>query len=338
MPSLITHYLCGEKAAQLLENTPGETVIKEHRALFNLGTQGPDIFFYHRVWPWTKSQGVEKIGHRMHEYQVGDFFSQAINYIINQRDGERNRLTAYLCGYLCHYALDLYTHPYIFFKSGFIRPGELSTAKYTCYHRIFETALDLLMLDRMLKKRPTDLRISQLIQVEKEEAGLLGKMYQSNLEMMGISVTTAQVVQAIQDMICVQAVLADRWGLKKRLLSSLERILGKYPLMSSMIYPAVIADGLDYLNMRHSPWSLPWDRSVESRLSFPELFDLAVQEAKGMCEALLLFLSGQGNIQDVLQAIGNRSFSTGLDCCLNLEFHFYNCIFAPVEEKGKASF
>lgn len=330
MPGLFTHYLCGSRMLELLENQTLRDVVIRYRQVFNLGTQGPDIFFYYRVWPWTNSHGIEKIGERMHGKKVSAFFTSAVQYIMNREGRDKNVLTAYLCGYLCHYSLDLHTHPYIFYKTGFVRPGEAPTSKYTCYHRMFETAVDVIMLDRVLAVKPIEVKAHELIRVSGKEAQTIGKMYEFILQnTYGVKVSAGQVSEAIRDMVTVQAVLRDRSGLKKKLLSWFEKSRGNFPLMASMIYPSAIIDGLDYLNLDHRPWFFPWDRSVKHTSSFPEMFEHSAQEAKEMGEALFHCLSGTGDIRNALERIGNRSFSTGIDCNRDVQFKYFNCIYEP---------
>lgn len=328
MPGPITHYLLGEKTINLLSDNAIQTAIREHRQVFNLGTQGPDIFFYYRVWPWTKNDGKEIIGDRLHEENIQAFFAQVIDYALNRKETERNLLFSYLAGYLCHYALDIYTHPYIFYRTGFLRPGELPTSKYIYQHRIFETNMDFLMLKMLMSMKPFDLKINKLISVQHKEAESIGKMYEEALpRIFSEKISSRQVYQAIKDMVRVQTVLRDRWGLKKKIICWIEKKLGHYPLISSVIYPTDIKDCLDYLNEQHKFWFLPWDRSGKETLSFPELFDLATQEAKELCMVLFRCLNGQLDIDFVLDRIGNRSFSTGIDCSSDIEFRYFEDIF-----------
>jgi len=327
MPSIITHYLCGTETWGLLKEQRLKDIISQNRQIFNLGTQGPDILFYHRVWPWTKNEGINIIGETMHQDQVNAFFSHALEYIIKQDLKERNMLTAYLSGYVCHYALDFHTHPYIFYKTGFVRPGEPAVSKFTYYHRMFETALDVLMLKILQQKRPIDINVPRLLQVTPDDALSIGRLYQSVLNACNQKITALQVARGIKDMVSVQNILQDRMGIKKSILSYLEKSLGNYPMMASMIYPTNIQDGLDYLNQKKSTWYLPWSPTICSNLSFLEMFHQAAVEAKEMVEIIFYFLTGKTDKEAVLKNLGNRSFSTGLDCRNTPDFVEFNCIF-----------
>lgn len=328
MPALITHYLCGDAMLKLIENENFKNTILKYRNVFNLGTQGPDIFFYCGAWPWVKSRGIEKLGNRMHGEKTGEFIWEALKYTVESDEASKSILTAYMCGYLCHYTLDCYTHPYIFYKTGFVRKGEEYISKYTCYHHMFETALDVLMLRYELGKKPSGFNASLQIRISKQAAAVIGEMYSKVLgKVYAADISAELVCRAITDMAEITAVLRDITGIKKKLLSRLEKSLGKQPMFSSMIMPLEVKDGLDYLNSSHSVWHLPWDNSHELTSSFIENFEAAAAESKQAAEAVLLCITAGNALESVISLIGNRSFSTGKDCSLELEFKYFDCIY-----------
>ena len=110
MPAIIAHELSGRHTLALLADHPAARIIRRHRSLFSLGTQGPDIFFF------SLSPEVAAVGSRLH-CDDGAFFSRALEFAEFQEPADKARLFAYLCGYLCHYSLDCHTHPYIFYHS-----------------------------------------------------------------------------------------------------------------------------------------------------------------------------------------------------------------------------
>ncbi len=330
MPGMLTHYLCGSKLLTSLEHTPLAPVLRQYRQAFNLGTQGPDIFFFYRIWPWTRSRGVNKIGECMHVKNVGAFFSNALQYSKKRSGEERNILTAYICGFACHYALDLTAHPYIFYKSGFPLEGEDLKKKETFFHHRFETAVDYLMLQRETGQSPGDIRYHEWIRVPANQAQWIGQMLSDAISHShGFILPVNQVCTAMKDMLQVYSFLRDRTGIKKQAFSFLSKFIGTAKLAAYMIYPGEITDGLDYLNLKHTPWSLPWDKSARSSASFPELFDRAVAEAVELLDVIHNYLSGSLDLNSALERISSRSYSTGLDCTLTPAFRYYDCIFTP---------
>ena len=328
MPALLTHYLCGNAMLKLIDNELIQSSIISHRNVFNLGTQGPDIFFYYGAWPWAKNKGISKFGDRMHEEKTGEFILEALKYVIESDEALKGTLTAYMYGYICHYILDCHTHPYIFYKTGFVRNGETYTSKFTCYHRMFETTLDVLMLKQELGKRPSEFKASAQIRISSQAAAAIGDMYSKVLrKVYGVDISTELVCRAVDDIAGIAAVLRDKTGIKKKLLSTLEKSLGKSPMFSSMILPLEVKDGLDYLNTSHTSWHLPWDNSEVLTSSFIENFEAAALESKKITETIFNCISVNNDLDSVMTLIGNRSFSTGEDCNLDLEFIYFDCIY-----------
>lgn len=334
MPALATHYLCGNTTFKLLELTKPEGSLLKHRNVYNLGTQGPDIFFYCGALPRYKGKGISELGEGMHEKKTGAFILEALKYVSEACEPAKGMLTAYMYGFLCHYILDCHTHPYIFYKSGFLRKGEAYMAKFTCYHRMFETALDVLMLEQELGIKPPRFNAAAQIRVSAQTAAEIGKMYKVVInKVYGINISIDTVCDAIASVADISSLLRDRTGIKKLLLSQAEKALGKPPLSSSMILPLRINDGLDYLNSSHSAWYLPWDNSVALTCSFTENFEAAASEAKKIIEMTELFLMDRIRLDSIASAVGNRSYLTGRDCDSDLEFRYFDCIFLNSGQK-----
>lgn len=285
MPGIITHYLCGDEMIKALNNIELKNLLIQYRQVFNLGTQGPDILFYYRVWPWSNNDGVSHIGDTMHEKNVTLFFKEALKYILSTKESTRALLTAYICGYGCHYSLDSNTHPYIFYRTG----------EDSAFHRHFETSLDFIMLQRLKNKNPWEIKPYNLTKIGNIEALTIGKMYNHILnKVYGINIEESQIVTAIKDMSNVQRALMDRTGIKKKLLH-------KAPLISNMIYPLKINDNIDYLG----------------NSSFIEMFQKSVKESEEICIKLYNDSLSEILLLENEDYIGNRSFTTGLDCDLS---------------------
>ena len=135
MPALYTHYRFGKTVEATLPPTLRETLAK-HKEAFALGTQGPDILFYHKP---MKKNDVRSRGVALHAVAPEGFFVRAAKEIVGARkqnnDTLADALTAYVCGFLCHFTLDISCHPYI---------DEHSQGTFT--HGKIESELDKYML------------------------------------------------------------------------------------------------------------------------------------------------------------------------------------------------
>ena len=99
MPSTYAHHRFG---AALLRTMPGDVrrTISRFPRLFDVGLQGPDIFYYSS--PLLKTN-TSFLGIRFHE-QTGQEFFQRVCRVVRADKSEAAK--AYLFGVLCHYCLD----------------------------------------------------------------------------------------------------------------------------------------------------------------------------------------------------------------------------------------
>ncbi len=103
MPASYAHYRFGKL---LLPQLPADVrqCIQRFRRMYDMGLQGPDIFFYAN--PFMKTS-VGKLGKEYHGFTGRVFFARACE----AAGSEAGR--AYLYGLLAHYCLDCACHPFV---------------------------------------------------------------------------------------------------------------------------------------------------------------------------------------------------------------------------------
>ena len=80
MPDLITHYLF----AQEIINDLKKELILNHLATYNLGSSGPDYFFYYHISTLFKKENrhqITQFGHMMHNKNIDQFFEESFIYL-----------------------------------------------------------------------------------------------------------------------------------------------------------------------------------------------------------------------------------------------------------------
>ena len=107
MPAFYAHERFGKKVWKQMHGELKET-IQEHYPQFQIGLQGPDIFFLYRLYSTNE---VSTYGPNMHSVSAYPFFSQAVKIV--QEKGRDSKEYAYLLGFLCHFILDSESHPYV---------------------------------------------------------------------------------------------------------------------------------------------------------------------------------------------------------------------------------
>ena len=312
VPGLITHYICGEA---VINGLPGDIqdILLNGRQLYNLGCQGPDMFFYYL--PGLLKRNIKNLGVDMHRTHVGDFFSYMLDSQKAAGDAERRMIFAYICGYLTHYTLDCNAHPYVYYKSGFhIKGDKTPRLRYSVRHRSFETAIDVLMLKMMSGEQPADKKLWQLIKAEKAQALVIaGSLSGAINGAYGRNISQKEAFNAIRYMVYLTRVLQSKYGRRKRLMELAENLTVGEHIVSSVIHMQEVTDSVDYLNIKKEPWFMPWDGDNEINHSFGEMYNRAVAEATDLIKRNYLFLKGSLSKDALLKDIGNRSLTSGLD-------------------------
>lgn len=106
MPGHYAHYRFA--AAQMREmDAESRKTVNRFRRLYDVGAQGPDLFFYFN--PLAKNK-VHELGNRIHMNPGRTFFERACRtYRMQPTEGG----LAYLYGCLNHFVLDSVCHPYV---------------------------------------------------------------------------------------------------------------------------------------------------------------------------------------------------------------------------------
>ena len=113
MPATYAHYKFGEAVKGSFPEDKKEIrdIIDRNVDLFSFGLHGPDIFFYyHPLIP----NDVKIIGNMMHEDIGWNFFHESAILINAESDSiRREKMFAYIAGFICHFMLDTKCHGYI---------------------------------------------------------------------------------------------------------------------------------------------------------------------------------------------------------------------------------
>ena len=101
MPDIVVHMCFGAQVAQ-------RSALSVDRNIFNFGLMGPDPYLFYRFYMPPFYNRVNRYSSVMHRERTGDFLTALALKAKDSRE-----VFSYLAGFLCHYALDSDTHPYI---------------------------------------------------------------------------------------------------------------------------------------------------------------------------------------------------------------------------------
>ncbi len=111
MPTTYAHWRFGDTCLKTLPK-PARRIAEAYRPLYDIGAQGPDVFFH---CPVIRRGEVARYGSRLHHTPMRETlkgFRQ--NWLLA---GNRDEALAYLLGFLAHFMLDSYCHGYIELKA-----------------------------------------------------------------------------------------------------------------------------------------------------------------------------------------------------------------------------
>lgn len=312
MPGLITNYLFGERTYQALSPNYLKEIIRKNQNAYRMGLQGPDIFFYYlSCYGRTRKNNICNV---LHEHHTGAFIDNLLEYSLILEPEEQEICLSYIAGFLCHYALDTHTHPYLRYRVDLDFLNHPNRQNIPFYYRRTETLMDSILLKRLNHMEPSQLNLEALVSLNKKDRKIIADclLYalRTTYHYRMSRKTLIQVLHSVRNT-CV--FLQTNPQMRRRLVHFLEK---KLPISSSrncFIYPEYEGDPEDYLNEEKNPWYRGDDMSPQNT-SFYDLLNEATIFSNEMLEAFDDYLAWHGNRENLSAIIGSLSYYTGEPC------------------------
>lgn len=324
MPGFTTHYIFGMKAYNDLPSNQLKYIIAKYRWLYQLGLQGPDIFFYNI--PILRHRDYRNVGSYMHESHVSDFFKCYLKHLSAiESKQQREKAIAYFCGFLCHYIGDSICHPYIYGRIEY----DIKNPSNYCHglHAALENDIDALLLMKYKNKKPSQFNQAATICLNGLEMQFISRFlsecinetyYQINYKN-NFQITPRMVHRSILAMRFGCRTLADPSGKKKNSIRFFESIFLKNPIASQKLITDTVEDYRQCLNLDHEIWCNPWNKRLASQASFPELFRQVLNKCNNVFyqlnEDLCVSCScpdGGPDYGKLIEELGSYSYHSGL--------------------------
>lgn len=164
MPAIFAHYKFGREVLPHVDARVRQ-IVCSHRAMFNLGLQGPDFYFFDQLLR-VRGKKYAEIGTRLHHNSCASLLSALEGY-----GGRRPRSAelAYLFGLIGHFALDSTCHPHI--------DAWVDELKYN-HHRL-ETEFDRFLLQQSGVEEPRRFVLGRCIAAPKRDRLHIGRLYEA---------------------------------------------------------------------------------------------------------------------------------------------------------------
>lgn len=322
MPGFTTHYIFGMKAYNDMPFTPLKHTIAKYRWLYQLGLQGPDMFFYNI--PILRHRDYRNVGSYMHEHKVNAFFECCLRRIgtIRSRQQQEEAIS-YLAGFINHYIADSICHPYVYGRIGY--PVDAPTSMHHGMHAHLENELDAILLWKYKKKKPSEFNQTATICLNGQEiqfishflASCINETYYPITYRNNFQVTPAMVHRSIWALRFGCRTLSDKTGKKKFGIAQVESIFVNHPVASAKMVTDSVTDYRSSCNLNHEAWGNPWDPTRVSTASFVDLF----HETLDKCSRVYALLNSavtdnmpldKQDLSPLLAELGNESYHSGL--------------------------
>ena len=322
MPGFTTHYIFGMKAYNDMPFTPLKHVIAKYRWLYQLGLQGPDMFFYNI--PILRHRDYRNVGSYMHEHKVNAFFECCLRRIGSIRSRQQQEeAIAYLAGFINHYIADSICHPYVYGRIGY--QVDNPTSMHHGMHAHLENELDAILLWKYKKKKPSEFNQTATICLNGQElqfishflASCINETYYPITYRNNFQVTPAMVHRSIWALRFGCRTLSDKTGKKKFGIAQVESIFVNHPVASAKMVTDSVSDYRTSCNLSHETWKNPWDPSRVSTASFVDLFHETLDKCNRVYALLNTAITDsvpldKQDLSPLLTELGNDSYHSGL--------------------------
>jgi len=317
MPDILCHLICADETTNKL-NADVKKIILANKKVYNLGAQGPDLFFYYKPQPWLNSKDMGKNGSMIHTEHINEFFINAANrikhaiatdpmgfYHSEKKDTAIHKEFSYLAGFLSHYALDTLGHPYIFYFSG-INSGH--------NHKYFECVVDTLISDIYNGKKAKLHKTGAAVTLTKHEQELIG-LYLSKIiqDTFSHKIEPKEIIRSFKDMASTLKSLYDPISLKRSTFKLVDKASKSKGRIITATFPAKFNKSIDILNIKKATWNHPCDESLIYDKSFLTLFKEAINYSDELITALSQYILNTTSQYSFEALIGNKMYDTGIE-------------------------
>ena len=312
MPGFAVHYLFGEELLKDYDNNYVKKCINRHQEVYNMGLQGPDLFFYFFLSPVLYKRNIGSI---MHTKDVGAFKSNFIKSIKDMEDKDKSMIAiSYFAGFLGHCTLDKICHPYVYAVTDYEHKGK----DYFSKHVDLETDIDSMYISKYKDMDLYYFRRKETLNISNVEIEVLAEVFVRAFKKTYSNVKLSKKRMELVINIFKQSstIFNDKHGVKKSLVGFLEKIILKRKVISPMfIVEKRIQNEHDVLNKENQKWYNPWEKDIIRDESFPELFKYALKEYSFVLDELNNYLVNV-NENVLKRTIENISLHSGLDCSI----------------------
>ncbi|MCB1179861.1 MAG: zinc dependent phospholipase C family protein [Leptospiraceae bacterium] len=300
----------------------------------NVGTIAPDIFYYYHVLSAFRTTRAQIWGDLHHHKNVVELVLNFLDLVKEvEEEISRSKLLAFTYGYICHCAVDVVTHPYIFYISGdyYNKDPEIAFMAQINHMKV-EFALDSFLLNYRWGMSPEVYDFNQYVDIRKKNGMSRGKLDPLiwTFWLTALKITFPDefnnyyigsekkiipwdiLNDSYQGFLDFHKVLDNRNSFIRGVLKFVDIITFHKIKSSVLLMPTM--EGIDsrIMNEERRTWHYPALPDKTSKESFIELVNRAAKEAVLAISNADLYLNGNLKREDALKEYKGLNLDTGL--------------------------
>lgn len=321
MPNIVMHHHFGKVVYSALTDDIKKAI--DNINLYDFATSGPDCFSKINFINSKHQRDNKKFSDYMHSHKSKEFFLKMIE--IAKVD---YNVFNYLCGFITHYYLDVYTNPFIYYSTGIYDVNDRSTINYRGLQEKLKLAMDCYVIENYYDSKPNKFKINSKIlkinHVSKNSRESLDRLYST---VYGKNDGYKFVNSAIRWQKFYYFCTFDRFGLLNKILTKKDDGKSINDLSQISYFNKQVDLGtVDIFNLKHKLWNNPVDKDIQSEESFFDLFDKAKSIAVECISDLYKYVFMNESF-DFEYYFKDLSYYTGFPCSYNLEMKYFDNIF-----------
>lgn len=326
MPSSATHAYFAKDVLEKLDDSISNKINNE-LSMYKIFSQGPDPYNFYDLRLSPRAKKSIKINKALQHTKVNEHFINLINYINDNNFYNDNMVIAYLYGEICHFVLDSTAHPFVIYNTGRYNEHDKNSYKYNGLHEDMEYYIDIYLIWKREKILPKKYKVyKKLFNIKKFSDNLDKTINDVNKKVYGFDNTSKIYFKAINDMKKFYYIFNyDPIGIKKFFYSLLDFICpNSFVKKKELSFNVIPYKKIYYLNEERNIWNNPCDINETYDYSFAILYNLAIKKAVNIITNIDNMLNKKNiNNKKIEELFGNKDYSTGKDCDLDLECKYF---------------
>lgn len=298
-------YLHAKLATEVIESMDYEF----NKPLVCNAAQGPDPLYYHFFH--KEATNYRDYAESMHRTDTDQLFINMVHYV---KDHLTKDTYSFLVGFICHYALDVKIHPYVYYNVGVYQKDIPESHQYRGLHLKFERSIDAVMMEKDTGEKANKMNLLEehfpLVTIPQVVLDIMEYVLKETYQADNGGLMYEQCTKEMSNII--KFTVTDKTGMKKQIFKVFDWFNHEQDMFYQDMSLANHIEEYDFLNLEKKSWHHPVTNQ-EYHYSVIELYDQAVLFAKEMIEKVDAYLWQKQDI-DLKTVFTNLSFNTGLPC------------------------